>query len=293
MATGIVSIAAAAEGLAIVSNTCLAFAISAWIVLAGAVFPRALRTLRRPRLQSFALVASTAVIGTRIALAGDETPALALWSLALLFYVLLLFRRPSAADVGGGSLLIVVATESLAVLAALLALHSTAGLLVVALVAWALGLGLYPPLTAAIVSALLRRPRFAPELWIVMGALAIATLAGAELLLASRVLRALPGFRDALLTVDLTTWSLASSLIVPLLAAELRSRGAWRYDPSRWSFVFPLAMYSVATRTLAQADMLAPINRIGTVFFAFALAAWVAALAGMARRAGLRLRRAR
>jgi tellurite resistance protein TehA-like permease len=293
MATGIVSVAASAEGLAIVSDALLVFAISAWIGLASVVFPRAVRTPRRPRLQSFALVASTAVIGARFALTGDDTPALALWSLALLCYGVLVLSRPSTGDPSGGSLLIVVATESLAVLAALLAPHSTAALLVAALLAWTLGLCLYPLLTAAIVLALYRRPRFAPELWIVMGALAVATLAGAELLLATRTLRALPELRSVLLNVDLTTWSLASSLIVPLLLAEVRSRGSWRYDASRWSFVFPLGMYAVATKTLAQADALPPLNRLGTVFSALALAAWLVVLAGLARRAVPRLRRAR
>jgi len=283
MATGIVSIAAATEGLAILSDTLLACAIAGWFALAWAVFPRAVRTIARPRLQSFALVAGTAVIGARFALAGEQTVALALWSLALLFYILLVAGRPAIAAPVGSSLLFVVATESLALLAALLA-PSTVGLLDFGLATWAFGLCLYPLLAAAIVLRLRRPPRFAPDLWIVMGALAIATLAGADLLLAARALQALHVLDRLLPDVDLATWSLASCLIIPLVAAEVQNRGEWRNGPSRWSFVFPLGMYAVATKTLAQADTLPPLSRAGTVFFAVAVAAWVVVLVGCGAR---------
>jgi len=290
MATGIVSTAAAGVGLVILSDALLVFALASWCVLAAVVFPRAVRQARRPRLQSFALVAGTAVLGVRFVFAADDRLALGLWCLALFFYLLLIVRRPTLGSAVGGSLLFVVATESLAALAALLAPHSTALLLVVALAAWALGLCLYPLLMTAIVSAARHRSRFAPDLWIGMGALAIATLAGAELVLAPRTLRTLPEIASLLRDIDLATWSLASALIVPLLAAEFLGRTSWRYEASRWSFVFPLGMYAVATRTLAQANTLPPLGKVGIVFFWCALTGWIVVLVGLARRAAPVLR---
>jgi tellurite resistance protein TehA-like permease len=117
-----------------------------------------------------------------------------------------------------------------------------------------------------------------------MGALAIATLAGSELLLGARTLHSLHQARNWLPDLDLATWALGSALIIPLVAAELRTRSRWRYDASRWSFVFPLGMYAVASRTLAQADKLALLRDVGHVFFVIALAAWSLVALGLARR---------
>jgi len=81
------------------------------------------------------------------------------------------------------------------------------------------------------------------------------------------------------------TWACASALIGPLLLAELRTRSGWRYQLSRWSFVFPLGMYVVASHALAQADGLSFSNRIASAFFGVALGAWALALLGLSRRA--------
>lgn len=284
MATGIVSIAAALRGLAVFSEVVLGVACAGWVVLAAALAGGLLRGRGgRPRLQSFALVAATAVLGARFMLAGFGDAALALWVFALLLYVVLLVRRPSLAPAVGGSLLLVVATESLAVLADLVALRRPHALLDVALAAWLLGLVLYPLVVWAVVQALRRRPRFAPDLWIVMGAAAIVTLAGTELLVAGRDLRLLSAAMRPLRDVDLATWALASALVLPLGAAELRARLP-RLDAARWSFVFPLGMYSAASTSLGRAEKLAPLSTIGCVAFAVAVAAWTLVAVGLARR---------
>jgi tellurite resistance protein TehA-like permease len=286
MATGIVSAAASVQGLPLLSEAFFAIATGAWAALAAA---RSLALLRgragRPSLQAFAAVAATAVIATRLAIAGRVSPGLALWALASLIWLGLLVRRPAVERPRGASLLIVVATESLAVPPAILAAHRTDTLLPVSLVAWAFGLLLYPLVLAAIARA--RRPGdFAPDLWIVMGALAIATLAGSELVLAAGAGRALPGVvRHVVGHVDVVTWTLASLLIPALAGLELTSRRGWRYDAYRWSFVFPLGMYSVASRTVARAEGIGFAVALGRVFFAFAVAAWALALLGWCRQA--------
>lgn len=292
MATGIVAVAAADEGLPLLSDGLLALACLAWVALGAALMGRVLRgtagrrsVSSRPRLSAFALVAATAVIGARLAQAREESPSLVLWTIALALWVLLLVMRPRTDDVRGNSLLVVVATESLAVLGALLGPSRGTPLLLVALTCWLLGLIAYPAVSCAIARAANRSRRFDPDLWIVMGALAIATLAGSELLLAARGSHSLHELTAGWLAdVDLGTWALASALIGPLLVAELCTRSSWRYEQHRWSFVFPLAMYAVATQTLGRADSLSVLSPIAQAFFVVALAAWTLVTSGLAHR---------
>jgi tellurite resistance protein TehA-like permease len=284
MATGIVSVAARLQGLPVLSDVLLAIAVLGWSALTAAACLRVLRDpSRRPRLESFAFVAATAVLGARFSVSGRDLVALALWALAIAAWAVLLARRPQLTRADGGWFLVVVGTESLAVLAALLAPDRGAGLLPAALVWWALGLALYPLVAAAIAVELRSRPRFGPDLWVTMGALAIATLAGTELLDAARAVDSLGAFRPVLRDVDVATWALASAWIPPLLAAEVRNPAGWHYRSSRWSFVFPLGMYAVATQTLGRVAHLGPLADLAHVFFAGALLAWTIVLVGLAR----------
>lgn len=263
MATGILGTGARLEGIAPLADVLLAFACLAWLALVV--------VLRTRSVRSFAFVAGTAVVGADLLLAGQGALALALWSLAgALWLVVWLTIRAEAFR----SLLTIVATESLAVLAAALDRHGDAPLRWPALVFWALGLALYPPIAGRVVRGALRERRFEPTLWIVMGALAISTLAAAELLLDHHALG---------VDVALATWVAASTVIPLLVVTELRTR-RWRYEVARWSFVFPLGMYGVATRVLGGADSLAGLRTIGTAFFAIALAAWLVTAVGVVGR---------
>lgn len=284
MATGIVSVAGSLLGFPVLSDALLALACVAWLALAVAIAPRVLRAPRpRPCLRSFAVVAATAVLGARFALSDVWDLAGAFWGLACLLWLVLVLRRPGVPHLGGGSLLVVVGTESLAVLAAVLARRLTPGLATVSLAAWALGLALYPFVAGAIASMLHRRPLFAPELWILMGALAIATLAGAELLASARALHVLGGGGGWLPEAALATWAAASAFVPLLVAAELHHH-RFGYEPGRWSFVFPLGMYSVATWDLARAESLPALGDVALAFFAAALAAWTVTALGLALR---------
>jgi tellurite resistance protein TehA-like permease len=268
MATGILGVGARLEGIAPLADVLLALACLAWLVLAALLRARALR--------SFALVAGTAVVGADLLLAGHGTAALALWSLAAALWLAVAFAiRMEAAT----SLLTIVATESLAVLAADLDRHHDAPFRTLAVALWALGLALYPFVAGRIVHASLRERDFSPTLWVVMGALAITTLAGAELVLDRSALGS---------DVALATWAAASAALPFLVVTELRLRD-WRYEVARWSFVFPLGMYGVASHVLAGAAGVAGLRQLGTVFFGIALAAWVLTAGGLVwfvRRAG-------
>jgi tellurite resistance protein TehA-like permease len=263
MATGILGVGARLEGIAALADVLLAIACLGWLVLAG--------LLGTSSIRSFAVVAGTAVIGADLLLADEGVLALALWSLAAALWVCaaLALRREALR-----SLLLVVAVESLAVLAAALDRRHVAALRAVALLLWAAGLALYPLVAGPIVHAALQEREFSPTLWIVMGALAITTLAAAELLLDHGAVGD---------DVALATWAAASALIPCLLLVELLVR-RWRYEAARWSFVFPLAMYGVASRVLGSAGGLAGLRTVGTIFFWIALVAWVLTAAGLARR---------
>ncbi len=284
MATGIVSVAAWLQGLPALSDALLVIAVAVWIVLALAASARMLRVSPvRPRLQSFAFVAATTVVGVHFLLAGDRALGLALWSLALLSWLALLARRPRLDKPTGGSLLVIVSTESLAVLAAPLAVRWWSGLLAVAVASWAIGLVLYPLVAIALARAFHRERRFEPDLWILMGALAIGTLAGTEVLVEARALHLLGSFVPWLRDLDLAVWAAASAWILPLLAAELHSPTGWNYRASRWSFVFPLGMYAVATQTLGGAVGITGLHEIARVFFVVALAPWAVVVLGLVR----------
>jgi tellurite resistance protein TehA-like permease len=293
MATGIVSVAAGLQHLHALSEALLVVACVGWTTLAFALLLSVTAgSPGRPGPGSFALVAATAVLGTRFSFGGQPLVALALWALALSAWLALLAvaRRQGRAD--GGWFLVVVGTESLAVLASLLAPRWGTPFLDAALGWWLLGLCLYPAIATAIAAELRRCPGFAPALWITMGALAIATLAGTELLLAARTLHALTPVRPVLRVGDLMLWALASAWILPLAVAELRSPAGWRNPHGRWSFVFPLGMYAVASQLLARAAPLPPLAGVGRAFFGLALLAWTLMLIGHAA-AGFRPRPAR
>jgi tellurite resistance protein TehA-like permease len=286
MATGIVSVAARLQGLTTFSDVALAVAVIGWSVLAAVLGVQALRMEPlRPRLESFAFVAATGVLGTRFSYAGRSILALAFWALAIAAWLVLVVRRPELTPANGGWFLVVVGTEALAVLGSLIAPRLGEEVLPAALTWWALGLALYPLVAAAIAVGLRNRPCFRPDLWIAMGALAIATLAGTELLDAARALHTLGAFRLVLRDVDIATWVLASTWILPLVVAEARNRSGWCYRSSRWSFVFPLGMYAVATQTLGRAAHLGPLSDLAHAFFVIAVLAWALALAGVGRRA--------
>ena len=314
MATGIVAIASHLAGfqrpaLALFAITIVAFGLLA--ALHGLRLARhreAVRADLRDPVRApgfFTWTAASAVLGSEaLLLGGGRIAGWLLWSLALLLWAcfaralfarLVLNReaRPLEEAVSGISLLAVVATESIAVLSALLApglaqparmeLHA------LALTAWLAGIALYGWLIALLVRRLLFRP-LAPEdvtppYWIAMGAMAISTLAGA--LLAGNatdapLLRAVLPF---IAGITLSCWVLATAWIPALLVL-----GAWRhgvrrvplrYEAAHWSVVFPLGMYSAATQVMARTLRLPSLEPVAGVFLVLAAIAWAAALAGL------------
>ncbi len=293
MATGIVSIAAADHGLDIISD---ALAVVAAIGLPILVVAVLVSWLRDPpdvsdpdvTIRLFTFVAACAVLDARLMM----VPGV-LWTLgalALLAWLVLsaLTARNFAArrwsdlqqQAHGAWELASVGTSGLAIVFVALADHTGwRPLLTVAVAIWAVGIAVYLLMTALILArafaARLDPNGFEPDAWILMGGLAIATLAGDHIHHAGI---------DAVRGVTIVTWVLATLWIVPLLFFGLRHiqraearhfAGVW------WAMVFPLGMYSAATYAMAVETSWRVLPTVSLVFFWIAFVAWVIVAVGM------------
>ncbi len=133
-----------------------------------------------------------------------------------------------------------------------------------------------------------------PPYWILMGATAITVLAGARILdppAALPVTRATAGFVEGIsfaLRAFGTWW--IPLLIVLGLWRHIRRHWPLTYEPTLWSVVFPLGMYSVATLSFGNVAHLRFMEPLSRFMLWVAVAAWamvaVAFLARLARRPG-------
>jgi tellurite resistance protein TehA-like permease len=301
MATGIVSIAAQKFGLQVISLVLLGAAVLAFIPLAAIDALRARRPLpllqraRAPRsgLPATGFVAATAVLGTRlVGLGGEGARVIAIVLLAVgalvwlpIFVAVLptltrgLIGSRQIAHARGEWLLGVVSTEGLAVLLGALAGGHLSALYYAAAVLWVFGGLLYLAIFWLLAERVRRHSlspqEFTPDLWIVMGGIAIFCVAGATDFRA--------GTGSVAGTVVVVAWALASAWIPALVAGEVwraTRLGPPRFAPERWTMVFPLGMYSVAGMAAGKSFHVAWIAHVGHWFFPIALAAWVLVAAG-------------
>jgi tellurite resistance protein TehA-like permease len=311
MGTGIVAVAARLLGRAALAWPLFVVSLIAypllWAILLARIarFPFAVLAdfTNHERGPSFlTIVAANGVLGSQFVVFNTLTsllPALFWFSLAL--WALLVYGFLTAVTVGdakpdlahglnGAWLLLVVATEAIAVLACFLALRTNAPppLVFTALAFYLLGAMLYVLLAALIFFRWVFRPMHAAEMgapwWINVGAVAIATLAGARLM-------ALPGDDPNLLLLQrfvtpftVLLWA-TSTFWIPLLVIlflwkELR-RGPHGYEPGLWSAVFPLGMYVAATYDYATEAHLQFLDVIPRVVFWAALTAWALTFVGL------------
>jgi tellurite resistance protein TehA-like permease len=285
MATGIVSIAAADHGYRIVSDVILVLAAIALPVLIVMV-ARAWRgfDFRDPdvALGLCTYVAACAVVGARLAeyrvvlwvLAGM---ALQGWlSLAPLVARRMWRHRTELRDrAHGGWELASVATSGLAIVSADL------DIVFLAVMFWALAICIYLLMTSLILWRAARDPSapelVRPDVWILMGGVAIMTLAGDHIRQVG-----VEWIRPA----TVVTWVVATLWIPPLIYVALRRRIGLA-----WAAVFPLGMYSSATYASAVETGWLALRAISMVFFWIAFAVWVVvALAGVVRVSASRLR---
>jgi len=290
MGTGIVSIALSLDGHETISRVLLVLDVVIWVALIVLLPARAARDHGRFRADvrtpaALTSVAGTAVLGTRLTLLGWDWAGVAslmiaflLWA-ALLAPVLAHWRTPTV----GASLVLTVSTESLAVLAATLAIADQAHWLLVAAIApFGLGLAFY---VFVIARFDLRQLAIGHgDHWITGGALAIATLAAGKITTGAKALAVLGGASGTLKSVSLGLWALTILWLPVLLLAEaLRPRPG--YDVRRWSTVFPVGMYAACSFAVGKVDHATAITRFARIWVWVALAVWAVVCAAMIGRA--------
>ena len=317
MATGIVSIAAHFQGFESLARALFAFNVAAWSVLWLLYLLRATQHTRRffadmtDHLRApgyFTAVAGTAVLGTSFVVFLDAhriatmlwLVAGALW-LALTYTIFAAFtikteKPPLERAISGAWLLAVVATQSLAVLGAMLAPHFVPPWRIAAnffaLSMWLWGGMLYIWTMALIFYRYtffrLAPDDLAPPYWINMGAMAISTLAGALLILNAPDAPFLRDILPFLKGFTIFYWATATWWIPMLVVLAVWRYGfrrvPLRYDPLYWGAVFPLGMYAASTQEMAQALGLPFLAPVVAFFFYAAMGAWTAAFVGLCRR---------
>jgi tellurite resistance protein TehA-like permease len=272
MATGIVSIAALDHGYGVISDVLIVLAAAALpvlIVAAAIAWKRESWKLTDldVALRLCTYIAACAVVGSRLA-----EHRIVLWALAGMALQGWLSLAPAVArrmwrdrGVGlrdrahGGWELASVATSGLAIVMADLKI------VFLAMLFWAIAIGVYLLMTGLILWRVLHdcsAPELVqPDIWILMGAAAIATLAGDHIHQAGL---------ESVWPVTVVTWVVATAWIPPLVYVTLQRRIG-----ISWPAVFPLGMYASATYATEVETDWRWLTIVSLAFFWIALAAWV------------------
>ena len=314
MATGIVSLAAHMLDMPRIARTLFQLNIVAygvlWLLYALRMcchprrfFGDMVDHLRGPGF--FTIVAGSCVLGSQfLILTANYRVAATLWFVGIALWVALTYtiftaftikeNKPTLDQgISGGWLLAVVATQSIAVLGALLAAYTEQPykleLNFFALSMWLWGGMLY----IWMMSLIFYRYAFfrfspsdlAPPYWINMGAMAISTLAGSLLIInapdAPFLLSLLPFLKGFTIFYWATgTWWIPMLLVLGVWR-HIYKRFPLRYDPLYWGAVFPLGMYAAATHQMAAAMGFGFLEFLPQIFVYAALVAWAAAFVGI------------
>jgi tellurite resistance protein TehA-like permease len=263
MATGIVLIALAAVALPVL----IAAAAAAWRRESWQL------TDLEVSIPLCTYIAACAVVGARL---GDHW--IVLWVLAAMalqgwlslapVVVRGLWRNRAVLNdrVRGGWELASVATSGIAILAADLKI------VFLAVLFWALAIGVYLLMTGLIIRRAIHAasaPELVqPDIWILMGAAAIATLAGDHIDEAGL---------QSVWPVTVVTWCVATAWIPPLIYITVqRFRRRRELPPGMWwAAVFPLGMYSSATYATAVETGWRWLTAVSLAVFWIAFVAWV------------------
>ena len=316
MATGILSLAAHLLQVPVLPKALLAlnwllFAVIGALALAHLYWhPRRVRDDLFNHLNApgfFTFVAACSILGSQSLLIGGSLRlAIAFGAIGLLAWVVFTYtiftvltvkqEKPELArGINGGWLLAVVATQSMSVLAGLVAPEVEQPLRLelnfFALSMWLWGGMLY----IWMMSLIFYRYTFftfspadlSPPYWINMGAMAISTLAGSLLILNSPhapfLLSMLPFLKGFTVFYWATgTWWIPMLVVLAIWRHGVR-RFPFTYDPMYWGAVFPLGMYAAATLRMMQAMDLHFLGLLPRAMFGIGLAAWALLFGGQLR----------
>ncbi|MBZ9566769.1 MULTISPECIES: tellurite resistance/C4-dicarboxylate transporter family protein [Modicisalibacter] len=312
MATGTLSIAAHLLRIEAMARAFFYINCAAYLVLFGLLLVRIIRHPHRliADMHShsrgpgfFTLIPGTCILGAQMQLIA-HSPLMAdlLLGLGMLLWVGVMYwffiavivhpRKPSLRNgINGSWLLASVATHSLAILCTLIDWPSawqTLALLAALclfLVGGMLYLVIIPIIFYRLTFVALDVTLLSPPYWINMGAMAIATLSGAGLMLTLPTVPALSDFLPFIRGITLFMWASATWWIPLLLGLSawryLIARHPLRYDPQYWSIVFPIAMYTAATARLGEALAIPALLVLPHLSLWAALAVWVGTAIGM------------
>lgn len=312
MATGIVAIACHQHGLDILAEVLFWVAAVGYAVLFVLYLLRLVMypgrfwgdlTHHATAFAFMTVVAGTNVLGSAAALIqGWWSIAVALWLFSLFAWVALVYPAisgvilrtpPKGIDKGinGTWFVLVVGTQSIAVLGALFIAHYgySQWLELGVVSTFTLGIVLY----LIVVTLVFLRWAFdevdpsdmQPPSWIAMGAVAISTLAGSNIVAVSAKGDLLPDLRPFLEGMMILAWATAAFWIPTMLVI-----GVWRhivkrvpldYHPSLWGMVFPLGMFSACTYQMAQVTGLTILDPVAWGALGVALVAWTGTFVGL------------
>ncbi len=315
MGTGIVSVSVDEHGLRGASRTMMVLTAVTWVVLVVLTLIRIARHRDRIRRDFkdprrgfgyFTFTAATGVLGVVLLLEGHRAWAVPMLVIAAVSWFILGYvvpwtavlhptHRPTLPGANGTWFIWAVASQSVAVLAATLepsmqGYADELGLLSV--FSWAVGCVLYAGVAMLVAARLMLYPLgpedAVPAYWISMGATAITVLAGSKVVLIGESgAPMVSATKELAAGTSVIFWVFGTWLIPVLLAAgywrHVTHRLPLRYDATLWSIIFPLGMYSVASRFLGspQVDDLPIVERVGDIGGWVALTAWAVVFAAM------------
>lgn len=290
MATGIVSIALALDDQTVLSRVLLVATAIAWVVLLLLFARQVARdrewladASRSPA--SLTTVAATAVLASGLEPHGFHAVAVVLLGVAagICAGLGVALMREGALARSGSSFMLTVSLQSLAGLAALVAIAERATWLVYPSMALcALGLALY-------LAVLMR---FDPkelvtgdgDHWIAGGALAISALTLTEISRAASRQGTLHSLGSPLADLGAAVWIIALLWLPLLVLAELAAPRLRRHS-KRWSTLFPVGMYAASGFEVARTAGLSFAGSFASGWTWVAVALWAILATAMARQA--------
>ena len=304
MATGIISVALKLQDFITLSEIFFVIALVTWLVMTILYtwrliqFPKAvLEDLSNPRTTFifFTFVAATNISGILLHAHGYILLALVCWVMAFVYWSALMYfgfaslmfahKERNVNVVHGGWLILIVGTQSLVLLGTKIAgdLGEYAAYMMVEIhMLWSLGIIFYAIFVTIFCYRVFFFPMeakdYSPLMWVIMGAAAISANAGSSLLLTDPIIPLLVDLRPSVQMISIMLWTWATWWI-PLLVMI----GLWKhfykkiplkYEPTMWSIIFPLGMYTVATNNLALSSEFQPLLLLSRAMLLIALVSW-------------------